>query len=117
MSLTLSVTLRLTLRVTLNLTARESILHIDPAFSDGPRSISLAWGKHVEKLIAGPSRQTQGMRSKLWFDFTVAAPLVAASGWMIRVYDQRRAGVLWSLLPLWRCTATPACTVGSLARV
>ena len=25
---------------------------------------------------------------------TVAAPLVATSGWMIRVYDQRRGGVL-----------------------
>ena len=59
------VTLRLTLSVTLNLTARESILHIVPAFSDDPRSISLVWRKQVEKLIAGPSRQTQGMRSKL----------------------------------------------------
>ena len=57
-----------TLKLTLNLTAGESILHIVPAFSGGPRSISLTWGKQVEKLIVGPARQTQGIRSKLWFD-------------------------------------------------
>ena len=85
MSLTLSVTLRLTLRVTLrltlNLTARESILHIIPASPDGPRSISLAWGKQVEMLIGGPPCLTRGLRSKLWFDFTVAAP-VSSSLWL-----------------------------------
>ena len=42
MSVTLKLTLRLTLRLTLNLTAGKSIWHIVPAFSDGPRSTSLA---------------------------------------------------------------------------
>ena len=114
----MSVTLKVTLKLTLKLTAGEPIWHIVPAFADGPRSISLTWRKQVEKLIAGPARLTQGMRSKLWVRLTVAASLVATSGWMIRVYDQRRGGVLLvapSAVAMY-CD-WPARAVGSLARV
>ena len=69
------------LKLITKLTAGEPIWHIVPAFSDGPRSISLAWRKQVDKLIVGRSRQTQGMGSKLWFDFTVAAR-VSSNSWL-----------------------------------
>ena len=81
MSHTLNVEMKLEMKLQMKITAGEPIWHIVPAFSDGPRSISLAWRKQVDKLIVGRSRQTQGMGSKLWFDFTVAAP-VSSSLWL-----------------------------------
>ena len=111
------VCMSVTLKLITKLTAGEPIWHIVPAFSDGPRSISLAWRKQVEKLIGAPARQTQGLRSKLWVRLTVAAPLVATSGWMIRVYDQRRDGVVLVAPTVMALCEQPACAVGSLARV
>ena len=64
----MSVTLKLTLKVTLKLTAGESIWHAVPAFSDGPRSISLAWRKQVENVQLGARCETQGVGSELWLD-------------------------------------------------
>ena len=49
---------------------------------------------------------------------TVAAPLVATTGWMTRVYDQRRGGVaLVAPTAVALYCDRPACAVGSLARV
>ena len=54
--------------VTLRITAGQSNRRMVPAFSDGPRSISLAWRKQVENVQPGTPRETQGIGSKLWPD-------------------------------------------------
>ena len=50
------------------ITAGESKIDMVPAFSDGPGSVSLAWGKFLIKLKPPTSRVSRGMGSKLWHD-------------------------------------------------
>ena len=65
----MSVTLKLRMKLEMKITAGEPIWHIVPAFSDGPRSIFPAVGtKRVENVQLGPTRETQGIGSKLWLD-------------------------------------------------
>ena len=62
------VTMKLQMKLQMKITAGEPIWHIVPAFSDGPKSISLARRNQAENVPLGRTRETQGMGSKLWLD-------------------------------------------------
>ena len=69
------------MKIQMKITAGEPIWHIVPAFSDGPRSISLAWRKQVENVQRGAPRETQGMGSKLWLYFK-SSSTVSSNPWL-----------------------------------
>ena len=49
------------------ITAGESKIDIVLPFSDGPGSISLAWGTFVMNLGTAVARVLRGIASKLWY--------------------------------------------------
>ena len=49
-------------------TSGKSNRRMVPAFSDGPRSLSLAWGNPVDNLDPAAARSLRVLGSKLWLD-------------------------------------------------
>ena len=49
-------------------TAGESKMNMVPPFSDGPGSISLAWGTHADNFEPGTRCESRVLGSQLWHD-------------------------------------------------